>query len=246
MTMASLPKECRAVLDAPIPVSEAAVTIGPGVDAVAWREPGRQVPPRRRRPDRQSRADARRGCHQRLSLRLRKWAFRCRVPAPANSFDASALIVSGGRLFPNGLPVYERSIGLGTGSRNIMTSRLRLALIAHDEKKGDMVAFARAHAGFLAAATSLPPARPADALSRPVPSLRITRLKSGPLGGDQQIGALIAEGKIDALIFFVDPLTPMPHDVDVKALMRLAIVYDIPMALNRATAEIFLGELEKM
>ena len=63
-------------------------------------------------------------------------------------------------------------------------------------------------------------------------------LKSGPLGGDQQIGALIAEAKIDALIFFVDPLTPMPHDVDVKALMRLAIVYDIPMALNHATAEI--------
>ena len=63
---------------------------------------------------------------------------------------------------------------------------------------------------------------------------------SGPLGGDQQIGALIAEGKVDALIFFVDPLTPMPHDVDVKALMRLAIVYDIPMALNRATAEIVL------
>ena len=65
-------------------------------------------------------------------------------------------------------------------------------------------------------------------------------MKSGPLGGDQQIGALIAEGKIDALIFFVDPLTPLPHDVDVKALMRLAIVYDIPMALNRATAEILL------
>ncbi|HXV30020.1 MAG TPA: methylglyoxal synthase, partial [Sinorhizobium sp.] len=69
------------------------------------------------------------------------------------------------------------------------------------------------------------------------PGLDVTRLKSGPLGGDQQIGALIATGDVDCLIFFVDPLTPMPHDVDVKALMRLAIVYDIPMALNRATAE---------
>jgi methylglyoxal synthase len=69
------------------------------------------------------------------------------------------------------------------------------------------------------------------------PSLSITRLKSGPLGGDQQIGAMIADGKIDALFFFVDPLSPHPHDVDVKALMRLALVYDIPMALNRATAE---------
>jgi methylglyoxal synthase len=68
------------------------------------------------------------------------------------------------------------------------------------------------------------------------PSLSVTRLKSGPLGGDQQIGAMIAEGRIDALFFFVDPLSPHPHDVDVKALMRLALVYDIPMALNRATA----------
>jgi methylglyoxal synthase len=69
------------------------------------------------------------------------------------------------------------------------------------------------------------------------PLLSVTRLKSGPLGGDQQIGALIAEGRIDALFFFADPLSPHPHDVDVKALMRLALVYNIPMALNRATAE---------
>ena len=61
------------------------------------------------------------------------------------------------------------------------------------------------------------------------PSLSVTRLKSGPLGGDQQIGAMIAEGKVDVLFFFVDPLSPHPHDVDVKALMRLALVYDIPM-----------------
>ena len=72
------------------------------------------------------------------------------------------------------------------------------------------------------------------------PELTVRRMKSGPLGGDQQIGALIAEGNVDMLIFFADPLTPMPHDVDVKALMRLALVYDIPMALNRATAEILV------
>ena len=69
-------------------------------------------------------------------------------------------------------------------------------------------------------------------------------MRSGPPGGDRQIGALIAEGKVGALIFFVDPLTPMPHDGDVKALKRPAIVYDIPMALNRATAELLLRDQE--
>jgi methylglyoxal synthase len=117
---------------------------------------------------------------------------------------------------------------------------MRLALIAHDEKKDDLVAFAKKHAPFFSrcdiTATGTTGQRVLDAC----PGLRIERMKSGPLGGDQQIGALIAEGRVDVLIFFVDPLTPMPHDVDVKALMRLAIVYDIPMALNRATAEMVL------
>lgn len=74
-----------------------------------------------------------------------------------------------------------------------------------------------------------------------LPSLDIRRMKSGPLGGDQQIGALIAEGFIDALIFFPDPLTPMPHDVDVKALLRLTLVYDIPCVFNPRTADMLSG-----
>ena len=69
----------------------------------------------------------------------------------------------------------------------------------------------------------------------------VFKLQSGPLGGDQQIGAMIAEGRLQALFFFVDPLSPHPHDVDVKALTRLALVYDIPLALNRATAERLIG-----
>jgi len=123
-----------------------------------------------------------------------------------------------------------------------MTSRL--ALIAHDQKKDDMVAFARAHAVYLQTCKIFATGTTGGRILDACPGLRLTRLKSGPLGGDQQIGALIAEGKVDALIFFVDPLTPMPHDVDVKALMRLAIVYDIPMALNAATAEMLLDQKE--
>jgi methylglyoxal synthase len=112
-----------------------------------------------------------------------------------------------------------------------------IALIAHDEKKDDMAAFARQHqqalSKFRLVATGTTGGRIQDAC----PGLPVTRLKSGPLGGDQQIGAMIATGEVEMLIFFIDPLTSLPHDVDVKALTRLATVYDIPMALNRATAE---------
>ncbi|MDO9417874.1 methylglyoxal synthase [Pararhizobium sp.] len=112
-----------------------------------------------------------------------------------------------------------------------------VALIAHDLKKDDMAAFARAHETILAKVRIVATGTTGGRVQDACPSLNVTRLKSGPLGGDQQIGALIATGDIDLLIFFIDPLTAMPHDVDVKALMRLAVVYDIPMALNRATAE---------
>jgi len=123
-------------------------------------------------------------------------------------------------------------------------SRTRcIALIAHDQKKDDMAEFAKRHRAKLMnwriVATGTTGGRIKDA----VPELDVTRLKSGPLGGDQQIGALISTGEVDMLVFFVDPLTPMPHDVDVKALMRLATVYDIPMALNLATADILMQTL---
>jgi methylglyoxal synthase len=125
-----------------------------------------------------------------------------------------------------------------------LTQKYRLALIAHDQKKDDMVAFATAHQPYLSTCAMVATGTTGRRILDACPDLDVKLLKSGPLGGDQQIGALISEGMIDTLIFFVDPLTPMPHDVDVKALTRLAIVYDIPMALNLATAQILLGNKE--
>lgn len=122
-----------------------------------------------------------------------------------------------------------------------MADPTAIALVAHDDKKDEMVAFAKANAAVLTRfalfATGTTGARVAEAC----PMLSVTRLKSGPVGGDQQIGAMIAEGRISALIFFIDALSPMPHDVDVKALTRLAVHYDIPMALNRRTADILIA-----
>ena len=122
-------------------------------------------------------------------------------------------------------------------------TRLTLELVAHDQKKDLMVEWASARvadlARFLIYATGTTGNRIASAL----PQLEVIRLKSGPLGGDQQLGAMIAEGRIDALIFFVDPLSPHPHDVDVKALIRMATLADIPFACNRATAEAVLTNL---
>ncbi|PKR88179.1 methylglyoxal synthase [Pleomorphomonas diazotrophica] len=115
-----------------------------------------------------------------------------------------------------------------------------IALVAHDAKKDEMVAFARAHEAWLSAFRLFATGTTGGRIKDACPALDVTRLKSGPLGGDQQIGAMIAEARLSGLIFFIDPLSPMPHDVDVKALTRLSVVYDIPMALNRATAELLI------
>lgn len=121
-----------------------------------------------------------------------------------------------------------------------MADRLRMALIAHDAKKDEMVDFVRAHADVLQGVDLVATGTTGARIEAACPGLAVTRLMSGPLGGDLQIGALIAEGRLDALVFLVDPLSPMPHDVDVKALTRVALVYDVPMALNRSTAELLI------
>ncbi|MBP0577813.1 methylglyoxal synthase [Labrys sp. LIt4] len=121
--------------------------------------------------------------------------------------------------------------------------RRTLALVAHDLKKDEMVEFARTHRTILARFNLVATGTTGGRVLAACPELSLTPLKSGPLGGDQQIGALIAEGQVHGLFFFVDPLSPLPHDVDVKALTRLALVYDIPMALNASTAHMIVGQL---
>jgi methylglyoxal synthase len=113
--------------------------------------------------------------------------------------------------------------------------------VAHDAKKADMADFVARHVAEMRRFDLCATGTTGTRVMERCPDLSVSLLKSGPLGGDQQVGAGIAEGRIDALIFFVDPLSPHPHDVDVKALTRLALVYDIPMALNRATAELLIG-----
>lgn len=116
-----------------------------------------------------------------------------------------------------------------------------IALVAHDAKKDAMVEWVVRHADALRDCDLVATGTTGGRILERVPELRLARVKSGPLGGDQQIGAMIADGRLDALIFFVDPLSPMPHDVDVKALTRLAEVYDLPMALNPATADLLMA-----
>lgn len=111
----------------------------------------------------------------------------------------------------------------------------RIGLVAHDDKKDDMVAFALAHKDQLAQFTLCGTGTTSKRVTEST-GLEIEQLKSGPLGGDAQLGARIAEGKLDALLFFIDPMSSMPHDVDIKALIRLATLYDIPFACNRSTA----------
>ena len=116
----------------------------------------------------------------------------------------------------------------------------RIALIAHDNCKDDLLDWARYNRGTLAAHELFATGTTGEVLGSEL-DLSITRFFSGPLGGDQQVGAGIAEGRIDFVIFFWDPLEPHPHDVDVKALLRIAVVYNIPIACTRASADFMLS-----
>lgn len=128
----------------------------------------------------------------------------------------------------------------GAYERVSMSARKRIALIAHDSRKQDLLEWIGYNRAVLAehdlCATGTTGALVASRWGLPV-----TRFKSGPLGGDQQIGAKIAAGEIDVLVFFWDPLEPHPHEPDVRALLRVAVLYNLPIACNRATADFIVA-----
>jgi len=121
-----------------------------------------------------------------------------------------------------------------------MAGRKKIALVAHDNKKEELFEWAKCNCKLLAE-HSLYATGTTGRLLKSRLGLNVTHLESGPLGGDQQIGSRISEGQIDFVIFFSDPLEPQAHDADVKALLRIAVVWNIPVACNRASADFIIS-----
>ena len=118
----------------------------------------------------------------------------------------------------------------------------RIALVAHDNKKDDLIDWAHSNKDFLAKHELIATGSTGELIEEKV-GVSTTKLLSGPLGGDQQIGSMIAEGKLDFLIFFWDPMEAQPHDSDVKAVLRLAVAWNILIANNRSTADFIVSSL---
>lgn len=121
-----------------------------------------------------------------------------------------------------------------------MPGNKKIALIAHDNKKKDLVAWCSKHRETLSSHVLYATGTTGTVIEKST-ALTINKLISGPLGGDQQVGSLITEGKVDFLIFFWDPFEPLPHDPDVKALLRIAAVWNIPVACNQISADFMVA-----
>jgi len=121
-----------------------------------------------------------------------------------------------------------------------MSEKKNIALVAHDNKKRDLLEWIKYNKALLAKHNLFATGTTGGAISELI-GVPVTRFQSGPLGGDQQIGAKIASFEIDFMIFFWDPLEPQPHDSDVKALLRMAVVWNIPIASNRASADFIIS-----
>ncbi len=124
-------------------------------------------------------------------------------------------------------------------STNKLGKQKHIALIAHDNRKEDLINWAKSKSDILCRHFLCGTGTTAKMITEKT-GLPVKKFKSGPLGGDQQIGACIANGEVDFMIFFWDPLTSQPHDPDVKALLRIAVLYDIPVAMNQSTADFLL------
>ncbi|ESR24142.1 2-dehydro-3-deoxygluconate kinase [Lutibaculum baratangense AMV1] len=224
-----------------------ALTLGPDGALVATHDGVEQVPPR---PARLVDATGAGDCFD--GAFLTRWlATGDAVAAARYAVVAASLSVEGyGAVAP--LPTAEDVEGIIAGGRAAPASpapaaaslaRKAIALVAHDAKKDEMVEWVRRHRRELKEVPLFATGTTGARVMEAVPELDVTRLKSGPLGGDQQVGALIAEGALEAVIFFIDPLSALPHDVDVKALTRLATVYDLPFACSPSTATLIIERL---